>query len=62
MANFAFSAKPIFNLNTRKKAMDVFGKKMSRIAASGDMASSNADVRKAALANVAKLKERMRAA
>lgn len=62
MANFAFSAKPILNSTVRKKATDAFNKKMGRLAQSGDLASSDANVRKSALANATKIKERMRKA
>lgn len=62
MANFAFSAKPILNSTVRKKAIDAFNKKMGRLAQSGDLASSDSNVRKSALANATKIKERMRKA
>lgn len=60
MACFGFSAKPIPNLTIRKKAVDVFNKKMGKLASSGQLSSTDPLIRKSALQKVTKLKERIR--
>lgn len=58
MADFA--SQPIMNITAKRKVTKAFNKKMGRLAASGDMVSSDPNIRNSALAKAAKVKERMR--
>lgn len=60
LAEFKFSPKPIVNITAKKKALKAFNTKMGRLAASGDMVSPDSNLRRTALANASKIKERMR--